>query len=300
MDGLDELAIFVRIVDEDSLVRAARRLRRSPPAVTARWRRSRPASAGAWSTARRDGWRQARRGGRSTTRRRRCSATTRRRRSACATRRSAACSGSPRRCSSAAGTWRRSWRSSSTPSAARGGRAVAQRPQCRSHRRGDRRRRAHRMAGQFGALRALVGEVRRLWVASPGLSRATRPAADAGGSGRSRCRARARRAARPSGHSRIASRRAGAIDRPAGRPTMYEVAHSVRRAKVAASRNSCRTRWPTISLPANSCGCWRPTSSRQFPCGFVTKGRANRAAKVDAFLDFATKRLLTLPVLRAD
>ena len=34
MDRLDELAIFVRIVEEGSLVRAAARLRRSPPAVT--------------------------------------------------------------------------------------------------------------------------------------------------------------------------------------------------------------------------------------------------------------------------
>ena len=34
MDRLDEFAIFVRIVEESSLVRAAARLRRSPPAVT--------------------------------------------------------------------------------------------------------------------------------------------------------------------------------------------------------------------------------------------------------------------------
>jgi len=34
MDRLDELAVFVRIVEEGSLVRAAGRLRRSPPAVT--------------------------------------------------------------------------------------------------------------------------------------------------------------------------------------------------------------------------------------------------------------------------
>jgi DNA-binding transcriptional LysR family regulator len=34
MDRLDELAIFVRIVEEGSLARAASRLRRSPPAVT--------------------------------------------------------------------------------------------------------------------------------------------------------------------------------------------------------------------------------------------------------------------------
>jgi len=34
MDRLDEFAIFVRIVEEGSLVRAARRLRRSPPTIT--------------------------------------------------------------------------------------------------------------------------------------------------------------------------------------------------------------------------------------------------------------------------
>ncbi|MDP1909486.1 MAG: LysR family transcriptional regulator, partial [Hyphomicrobium sp.] len=34
MDRLDELGVFVRIVEEGSLVRAAKRLRRSPPAVT--------------------------------------------------------------------------------------------------------------------------------------------------------------------------------------------------------------------------------------------------------------------------
>jgi DNA-binding transcriptional LysR family regulator len=34
MDRIDEFAIFVRIVEEGSLVRAARRLRRSPPAIT--------------------------------------------------------------------------------------------------------------------------------------------------------------------------------------------------------------------------------------------------------------------------
>src|SRR3984957_14361096 len=34
MDSLDELAIFVRIIEEGSLIRAARRLRRSPQAVT--------------------------------------------------------------------------------------------------------------------------------------------------------------------------------------------------------------------------------------------------------------------------
>ncbi|MGZ3341328.1 MAG: helix-turn-helix domain-containing protein, partial [Reyranella sp.] len=33
MDRLDELAIFVRIVEEGSLARVAARLRRSPPAV---------------------------------------------------------------------------------------------------------------------------------------------------------------------------------------------------------------------------------------------------------------------------
>lgn len=36
------------------------------------------------------------------------------------------------------------------------------------------------------------------------------------------------------------------------------------------------------------------------PVHLLTKGRAHRAPKIDAFLDFAAKRLLALPVLRAD
>ena len=74
----------------------------------------------------------------------------------------------------------------------------------------------------------------------------------------------------------------------------------MRRAKVAASRNSCRTRWPTISLPAELVRLLEAYEQPPISVQLVTKGRANRAAKVDAFLDFATKRLLTLPVLRAD
>jgi DNA-binding transcriptional LysR family regulator len=36
------------------------------------------------------------------------------------------------------------------------------------------------------------------------------------------------------------------------------------------------------------------------PVHLLTKGRAHRAPKIDAFLDFAARRLLTLPVLRPD
>jgi DNA-binding transcriptional LysR family regulator len=36
------------------------------------------------------------------------------------------------------------------------------------------------------------------------------------------------------------------------------------------------------------------------PVQLVTKGRAHRAPKIDAFLDFAAKRLVSLPVLRPD
>ena len=35
------------------------------------------------------------------------------------------------------------------------------------------------------------------------------------------------------------------------------------------------------------------------PVHLVTKGRAHRAPKIDAFLDFAARRLMTLPVLSA-
>ena len=36
------------------------------------------------------------------------------------------------------------------------------------------------------------------------------------------------------------------------------------------------------------------------PVQLVTKGRAHRAPKIDAFVDFATERLLALPVLRRE
>ena len=36
------------------------------------------------------------------------------------------------------------------------------------------------------------------------------------------------------------------------------------------------------------------------PVHLLTKGRAHRAPKIDAFLDFAAKRLRGLPVLRGD
>jgi DNA-binding transcriptional LysR family regulator len=36
------------------------------------------------------------------------------------------------------------------------------------------------------------------------------------------------------------------------------------------------------------------------PVQLLTKGRAHRAPKIDAFLDFAARRLSALPVLRTD
>jgi DNA-binding transcriptional LysR family regulator len=42
---------------------------------------------------------------------------------------------------------------------------------------------------------------------------------------------------------------------------------------------------------------WEPSP---LPVHLVTKGRAHRAPKIEAFLDFAAKRLLTLQVLRLD
>ena len=69
MDRLDELSIFVRIVEEGSLVRAASRLRRSPPAVTRALAALEDRVGLRLVDPPRGGWRPPRRAARSTTRR---------------------------------------------------------------------------------------------------------------------------------------------------------------------------------------------------------------------------------------
>ena len=44
----------------------------------------------------------------------------------------------------------------------------------------------------------------------------------------------------------------------------------------------------------------REHEAQPLPVQLVTKGRAHRASKIDAFVDFATERLLALPVLRRE
>ena len=44
----------------------------------------------------------------------------------------------------------------------------------------------------------------------------------------------------------------------------------------------------------------RAYEQQAIPVHLLTKGRTNRAPKVDAFLDFATRRLLALPVLERE
>jgi DNA-binding transcriptional LysR family regulator len=44
----------------------------------------------------------------------------------------------------------------------------------------------------------------------------------------------------------------------------------------------------------------RAYEQQAIPVHLLTKGRSNRAPKVDAFLDFAARRLLALPVLKRE
>ena len=117
-----------------------------------------------------------------------------------------------------------------------------------------------------------VGEVRRLWVASPGYLE-------------SRGVLRSRR-----GAVRIAARlrtddietRLGAVreGRGIGQFLSYQVADDL-----AAGR--------LVRL-------LRAYEQQAIPVHLLTKGRTNRAPKVDAFLDFAARRLLALPVLERE
>ena len=186
MDRLDELAIFVRIVEEGSLARAAARLRRSPPAVTRALaaledrlgvrlvdrttRRLAPTEAGRAFYDKARGLHGRLRGGDGRGARRAGARPA-------AHHRAGAVRPPPHRAGRRALPRR--------PCRCRG-RAAAERPQHRSHRRGHRRRPAHRPACRFGAVGA-PGRPRAAAVGGePGLSQAPWHAAYAGRPGASR------------------------------------------------------------------------------------------------------------------
>jgi DNA-binding transcriptional LysR family regulator len=141
-----------------------------------------------------------------------------------------------------------------------------------------------------------VGEVRRLWVASPeylesrGVPRVPADLADheavlgAARTALSWDFARRRGAVKVTARLRsddIETRLRAVLDgRGIGQFLSYQVADDL-----AAGR--------LVRL-------LRAYEQQAIPVHLLTKGRTNRAAKVDAFLDFATRRLLALPVLRQE
>jgi DNA-binding transcriptional LysR family regulator len=142
-----------------------------------------------------------------------------------------------------------------------------------------------------------VGEVRRLWVASPGyLKGRGTPATPAdlidheAVLGAFRTAPSWDFARSPRGAARIAARlrsddietrlRAVLEGRGIGQFLSYQVADDL-----AAGR--------LVRL-------LRAYEQQAIPVHLLTKGRTNRAPKVDAFLDFAARRLLALPVLKRE
>ena len=140
-----------------------------------------------------------------------------------------------------------------------------------------------------------VGEVRQLWVASPGyLAARGRPEAPRDLAGHEAVPGTARtarswqfarvRPVRVAGRLRVddvQARLQAVLDgRGIGQFLSYQVAD-----ELAAGR--------LVRL-------LRAHEQPAIPVHLLTKGRANRAPKVDAFLDFAARRLSALPVLRRE
>ena len=262
MDRLDEFAIFVRIVEESSLVRAASRLRRSAPAVT-RALASLEARLGVRlidRTTRRLAPTEA---GRALYDKARIvlgdyeAATARRARSAGA-RPVARCRARPVR-----------------PPPRRAHRDRLPRCSCRCRRSNccsttamsisSTRRSTSPCASDrwptSGLTARSVGEVRRLWVASPGyLKRRGMPATPADLVGHEAVLGAFRTA--PSWDFARSRRGARADCRPAEVGRHRDAASG--RARGPRHRpSSCRIRSPTISRPVGWCACCAPTSSRR-------------------------------------
>jgi DNA-binding transcriptional LysR family regulator len=296
MDRLDELAIFVRIVEESSLVRAAGRLRRSAPAVTRALasletrlgvrlidrttRRLAPTEAGRvlYDRARivLDGYEAATLGARD----------------------------APVRGLLRIAAPVQFGRRHVAPivTAFLDAHADAEVELLLNDRNVDLIDEAVDVAVRIGALAdsdlavRSVGEVRRLWVASPeylgsrGVPRAPADLADheavlgAARTALSWDFARRRGAVKVTARLRsddIETRLRAVLDgRGIGQFLSYQVADDL-----AAGR--------LVRL-------LRAHEQQAIPVHLLTKGRTNRAAKVDAFLDFATRRLLALPVLRQE
>ena len=142
-----------------------------------------------------------------------------------------------------------------------------------------------------------VGHVRRLWVASPAYLEAARHAAGARRSRRARGRSRHRRAARSTGSSPAARR--GAPMHMTGRLRVDDVETRLRAARDGRGIAQFLSYQVAEDLAAGRLvRLLQAWEQPPLPVHLVTKGRAHRAPKIEAFLDFAAKRLLALPVLQ--
>ena len=68
------------------------------------------------------------------------------------------------------------------------------------------------------------------------------------------------------------------------------------RVRAVAWPSSCRIKWPTV-VSGKLVRLLQAWEAPPLPVHLVTKGRAHRAPKIDAFVEFAAQRLKALPVL---
>jgi len=144
----------------------------------------------------------------------------------------------------------------------------------------------------------LVGHVRRLWVASPAyLERRGTPRTPAD---------LARHDAllgtlRGNTEWSFAGPRRGAPSRLSGRLRVDDVETRLRAARDGRGVAQLLSYQAADDIAAGRLvRLLRAYERAPLPVHLLTKGRAHRAPKIDAFLDFAAKRLRTLPVLQAD
>ncbi|MFZ5781406.1 MAG: LysR family transcriptional regulator [Pseudomonadota bacterium] len=142
----------------------------------------------------------------------------------------------------------------------------------------------------------LVGQVRRLCVASPGYLKARGTPRTPADLGKHEALLGTHRGSR---EWRLGGARRGAAVRLAGRLRTDDVETRLRAAKDGRGIAQFLSYQVVDDLAAGRLvrllADWEPPS---LPVHLVTKGRAHRAAKIDSFVHFAARRLRALPVLK--
>jgi DNA-binding transcriptional LysR family regulator len=143
-----------------------------------------------------------------------------------------------------------------------------------------------------------VGQVRRLWVASPTyLARRGTPRAPADLAGHEALLG----TLRGNREWQFAGGRRGAPARLAGRLRVDDVETRLRAAREGCGIAQLLSYQAADDLAAGRLvRLLRAWEQPPLPVQLLTKGRADRAPKIDAFLDFAARRLKALPVLSGE